>query len=82
MQGQDLQINQIIQLTALALMLGMASYLGTAHSPKSKSNPGNPEQSELLREFSQLNPEAQRGAIRYIKEMRKRYQKDLTKVKS
>jgi len=74
MQGEGVQINQIIQLTALALMLGMASYLGSAYSPKSKSNPGNPGERELLKEFSQLNPEAQRGAIRYIKEMRKRYQ--------
>ena len=55
-------------------MLGMASYLGSAYSPK--PNPGNSgEESELLREFSRLNPEAQRGAIRYIKEMRKGYGK-------
>ena len=75
MQGEGVQINQIVALTALALMLGMASYLGSASSPKSKSNPGNPGQSELLKEFSRLNPEAQRGAIRYIKKMRKGFQR-------
>lgn len=75
MQGEGVQINQIVSLTALALMLGMASYLGAAYSSKSKSNPGNPGERELLKEFSQLNPEAQRGAIRYIKEMRKGYRK-------
>lgn len=76
MQGEGVQINQIVSLTALVLMLGMASYLGAASSPKSKSNPGNPGgQTELLREFSQLNPEAQRGAIRYIKKMRKGFQR-------
>ena len=82
MQGEDIQVNQMVALAALALMLGVASYLGAAYSPKSNPGVGNPEEKELLREFSQLNPEAQRGAIRYIKEMRKGYQKDLTKIKS
>jgi len=71
-------IDQLTGFIALALMLGMAFYLGLAYSPNpTKRNPkaGNPGESELIREFSQLNPEAQRGAIRYIKEMRKGYQK-------
>ena len=78
MQGEGIQvIDQLTGFIALALMLGMASYLGAAYSPNPKTNPegGNPGESELLREFKQLNPEAQRGAIRYIREMRKGYQK-------
>ena len=77
MQGQGVQvIDQLTGFIALALMLGMASYLGTAYSPKSKSNPGNPgEKTELLKKFAELNPEAQRGAISYIEEMRKGYKK-------
>ena len=74
MQGQGVQVvDQLTSFISLLLMLGMASYLGSAYSPKSKSNPGTPGERELLKEFSRLNPEAQRGAIRYIKKMRKGY---------
>ena len=73
MQGQGIQVIELTSFIALVLLLGMASYLGMAYSPK--SNPEVGTKSELLREFSGLNPEAQHGAIRYIKEMRKGYQK-------
>ena len=77
MQSQSVQvIDQLTSFIALALMLGMASSLGAAYSPKSKSNPGNPgEQAGLLKKFMEFNPEAQRGAIRYVEEMRKGYRK-------
>lgn len=79
MQGEGIQvIDQLTSLIALALMLGMASSLGAAYSPKSKNNPGvdNPGgQAELLKKFMELNPEAQRGAISYIEKMRKGYKK-------
>lgn len=78
MQGQSVQVDQIVALTALVLMLGMTSYLGAAYSPKLKSNPeaGNPgEQAELLKKFMQLNPELQRGALKYASEMREGYKK-------
>ena len=77
MQGQGVQvIEQVTSFIALLLMLGMASYLGVTYSPKSKSNPGagdSGEQAELFKKFAELNPEAQRGAISYIEEMRKGY---------
>ena len=78
MQGENIQINQIVQLAALALLIGSAVFLGKVCSPGYSSTGSNHEpegQTELLREFSRLNPEAQRGAIRYIEEMRKGYQK-------
>ena len=59
-------------------MLGMASYLGVAYSPKLKSNPeaGDPgEESELVKKFVELNPELQRGALKYASEMRESYEK-------
>jgi len=78
MQGQGIQINEIIQLAALALMIGSVTFLGKVFSPGYRSN-GNPqkpeEQAELIKKFMQLNPEAQRGAISYIEKMRKGYKK-------
>lgn len=71
--------NQIVALAALAVMTKAAYSLGKLYSPKPKSNPaaGMPgEQAELLKKFAELNPEAQRGAIRYIEEMRKGYKKE------
>ena len=78
MQSQDIQIDQVVQLAALAVMTNAAYFLGKVFSPgyRSNGNPGKPpEQAELLRKFAELNPEAQRGAIRYIAEMRKGYKK-------
>lgn len=77
MQGQNLQISQIVALAALAVMTRVAYFLGKVYSPgyTGSNHPKKPEESELLKEFSRLNPEAQRGAIRYVKEMRKGYQK-------
>jgi len=70
-------IYAIVQLAALAVITNAAYSLGKLCSPgRSNGNPGKPpEQTELLRKFAELNPEAQRGAIRYIKEMRKGYKK-------
>ncbi|MBA7477661.1 hypothetical protein ES707_13075 [subsurface metagenome] len=77
MQGENVQINEIIQLAALVLMMGSVTFLGKVFPPgRSNGNPGKPpEQAELLKKFAELNPEAQRGAIRYIDEMRKGYKK-------
>ena len=75
MQGQNFQIDQIVNLAALALMLNTGFALDKACSPKSKSNPGNPEESELLKEFSQLNPELQHGVLKYASEIREGYKK-------
>ena len=77
MQSESVQIiDQLTSFIALALMLGMASSLGAAYSPKSNPGAGNPgEKTQLLKKFMQLNPEAQRGAISYIEEMRKGYKK-------
>ena len=79
MQSESVQvINQLTGFIALALMLGMASSLGAAYSPSLKSNlgVGNPgEKTQLLKKFTEFNPEAQRGAIRYVEEMRKGYKK-------
>jgi len=76
-------LDQIVALAALAVMTKVAYSLGKAYSPsRSNGNSENPkEEAELLKKFAELNPEAQRGAIRYIKEMRKGYDKDLTKLK-
>ena len=78
MQSQGVQINEIIQLAALVLLIGSVTFLGKVFSPGHRSN-GNPEkpkeQDELVKKFMQLNPEAQRGAISYIEEMRKGYKK-------
>lgn len=77
MQGQNFQIDQIVGLAVLAVMTKAAYSLGKVYSPKVEiSPPVKPEeQTELLKKFAELNPEAQRGAIRYIEEMRKGYQK-------
>jgi len=78
MQGESVQINEIIQLAALALMIGSVTFLGKVFSPgyRSNGNPGKPEgQDELVKKFMELNPEAQRGTISYIEKMRKGYKK-------
>lgn len=76
MQSQGVQINQIVALAALAVMTSTASFLGKVFSPGHRSN-GNPQkpEAELIKKFMQLNPEAQRGAIHYVEEMRKGYKK-------
>jgi len=78
MQGENIQINQIIQLTALALMIGSVTFLGKVCSPgyRSNGNSENPkEAAELLKKFMGFNPELQRGMISYAERMRKGYQK-------
>lgn len=77
MQGQDFQIDQIVQVAILAVMTNTAYVLDKAFSQKVEiSHPVKREdEAELLEKFAQLNPEAQRGAIRYIEKMRKGYQK-------
>ncbi len=70
-------LDQIVQLAALAVMTKVAYSLGKAYSP-SRSNGSSgklPEEAELLGKFLKLNPEAQRGTIRYIEEMREGYRK-------
>ncbi len=70
--------DQIVLLAALAVMLGTAYSLDKISSPKPNPGVGNPgEQTELLKKFMELNPEAQRGVICYIEQMRKGY-KNLT----
>ncbi|GAI98976.1 unnamed protein product [marine sediment metagenome] len=70
-------LDQIVALAALAVMTKVAYSLDKAYSPgRSNGNSENPkEQAELLDKFLKLNPEAQRGAIRYIEEMREGYKK-------
>ncbi|MBA7534594.1 hypothetical protein ES705_26843 [subsurface metagenome] len=70
-------LDQIVALAALALMLGTARSLDKISSPRVEINPpvAPKEQAELLDKFLKLNPEAQRGAIRYIEEMREGYKK-------
>jgi len=70
-------LDQIVALAALAVMTKAAYSLGKAYSPgRSNGSSENPkEQAELLDKFLKLNPEAQRGAIRYIEEMREGYKK-------
>lgn len=75
-------VDQVTGFLSLILMLRMASFMLVSYPPMIKSNPAagnNGEQTELLKKFSELNPEAQRGAIRYVEKMRKGYRKDLTK---
>jgi len=69
--------NQIVALAALAVMTKAAYSLDKISSPRVEINPpvAPKEQAELLDKFLKLNPEAQRGAIRYIEEMRKGFQK-------
>ncbi|MBA7506505.1 hypothetical protein ES706_05196 [subsurface metagenome] len=67
---------QIANLAVLGIVLSTTYSLNKVSSPKVKTRPPNPsEQAELLDKFLKLNPEAQRGAIRYIEEMRMGYKK-------
>lgn len=68
---------QIVNLAALAVILGTAYSLDKACSPRVKSSlqVKPKEQAELLDQFLKLNPEAQRGALQYIQRMREGYQK-------
>ena len=77
MQGQNVQINEVIQLAALAVMTKAAYSLGKAFSPgRGNGNSENPkEESELLKKFMEFNPELQRGALKYASEMREGYKK-------
>ena len=78
MQGQNVQINEIIQLAALVLLLGSITFLGKVFSPGHRSN-GNtqkPEgQGELVKKFMDFNPDLQRGMLSYAERMRKGYGK-------
>lgn len=67
---------QIVNLAALAIMLGAAYSLDRACFPKveSSSQVEPKEQAELLDQFLKLNPEAQRGALQYVRRMRAGYQ--------
>jgi len=85
MQGQNFQVNEIIQLAALALMIGSAAFVGKVFSPgyRSNGNPQKPEgQTELLKKFMEFNPELQRGMISYAERIRKGYQKKAGTVRN
>lgn len=77
MRSQNLQIDQIAQLAVLALIVDAGYAMDRAFSPKVKANPPvkSEEQVTLLDKFLKLNPEAQRGAIQYIEQMREGYKK-------
>ena len=77
MQSQGFQIiEQLTGFISLALMLGMASYLGAAYSPKNNPGAENPgEETELLKKFKEFNPELQRGMLSYAERMRRGYRK-------
>ena len=74
--GGTPDIQQIVAVAALAVITKAAYSLSKSHTPKVEISPpvAPKEQAELLDKFLKLNPEAQRGAIRYIEEMRKGYQ--------
>lgn len=70
--------SQIAQLAALAIILKGGYSMDRALAPHHSSNSDPVDsnaQALLLSEFRQLNPEAQRGTIQYIQQMRKGYQK-------
>lgn len=69
--------NQIVSLAVLALMTKAAYSLDKISSPRVEISPQvkPEEQVELLDKFLKLNPEAQRGAIEYIEQMREGYRK-------
>ncbi|NVM21743.1 MAG: hypothetical protein HWN68_08185 [Desulfobacterales bacterium] len=71
-----MNIYEIVQLAALALMIGSATALAKICSPGSIS--GNQEsegEGERLKKFSEYSPQLQRGMLSYAERMRKSYQK-------
>lgn len=70
-------LSQIVAFATLAVMTSTAYSLDRAFSPKVKTSPPvtPKEQAELLREFMKLNPELQRGVLKYASEMRGGYKK-------
>ncbi len=83
MQGENIQVSQIVELAALVVMIDAAYILGAAYSPSLKGNPkaANPgEQTELLKKFMQLPVPLQRGCLKYADEMRHSYQREKLKL--
>jgi len=59
----------------LAVVTNAVYALGKMCSPRPGPEAAGSEGVELVREFSRLNPELQRGALKYAAEVRKAYQK-------
>lgn len=71
------KFNQFVSLLAVLLVVDAGFAMDKAFSPKVKTNPAKTEeQVELLDKFLKLNPEARRGAIQYVEQMRNGYKKN------
>jgi hypothetical protein len=68
-------LGEIVELNKLlASLLVVDSTIALSKISAPKENDSQRETIELVREFLQLNPELQRGCLKYAERMRKGYQ--------
>ena len=69
--------NQLVSLLAVVLVVDAGLVMSKTSSPRAEISAPvkSKEDAELLKKFAQLNPELQRGVLRYAKGMRSGYKR-------